>query len=426
MHRLHRAISVAGLALAPLLGAACFEDDFNDVVGPRPVDPLFGSYVALGSSITAGFQSSGITEATQRQSFAFLLAQQMRARFAFPAMALRGCNPPVTNFQQQTGGTTQAPITAAARPTICDLRVASSATAILNNVAVPGSSSLDPTDADGTQFSNPLTTLILGGGSQVQRALEARPTFASIWIGNNDVLGFAVADGRTTAPPGFGLAGMTTAAQFQTNYDAMINALLAGAPDLEGILIGVVNVVNAPVMFPAAALSNAAFKTGFDAVAGTVTVLDASCAPGGAGAASLINTFLAFQIRALAHPPTVACVPGGQSGALPAPIGDILVLDQAEQGIVASRVTAYNTYLSAKASSLGWAYYDPNPLLTGLKSAGVVVRPVPNWIATTADAFGTGMSLDGVHLGPSLHRTLANDLLAAINGRYSTTLAPVP
>ena len=421
MHRFNKfGRSLLGLTVAGLIAAGCFSDENNDVLGPRPTgaNSIFQSYVALGNSITAGWQASGITDATQRQSYAFLLAQQMGTRFAYASLAGRGCNPPVANFQTQAGPGT---ITAAQRPTICDLRNPVT-TDILNNVAVPNASSFDPMAQSGTPFSNILTSLILGGATQVERALAARPTFASIWIGNNDVLGFAVRDGRAAAATG--LAGMTPVATFQTNYTAMLDALVAGAPGLKGILVGVVQVSNAPIMFPAAAMSNPAFKAGFDAIAGTATTLDPSCVAGGAGATSLINTFLAFQIRQGAHPPIVACVAGGATGALPAPVGDILILDPAEQATITARVNAYNAHIQAEADRIGFAYYDPNPTLVTLRTGGTVVTNTPTWGAT--GTFGSGMSLDGVHPGASIHRLVANELITAINAEYGTTLAPVP
>jgi lysophospholipase L1-like esterase len=427
MHCLHR----MGRAIAAILAAgalASCDDGNNDVFGPEPsgANSIFQSYVAIGNSITAGYSASGITDATQRQSYAFLLAQQMGTRFAYPSLAGRGCNPPVTNFQTQTGGTTAAPITAAARPTICDLRTATSGTDILNNVAVPNASSFDPMADNGTPFSNILTSLILGGKTQVEKALEADPTFVSIWIGNNDVLGFALRDGRAAATTG--LAGMTSVATFQANYTAMLNALIAGAPDLKGILIGVGQVASLPIMFPAAAMSSPTFKAGFDALAGTTTTLDASCTAGGAGANSLINTFLAFQIRnvgaAGGFPPIVACVAGGQSGALPAPVGDVLVLDAAEQATISTRINAYNAHISAEATRLGFAFYDPNPTLAALRTAGTVIRNIPTLGAT--GTFGTGIALDGVHPGPTLQRQIANELIPVINTKYGTSLALVP
>ncbi|HJQ21161.1 MAG TPA: SGNH/GDSL hydrolase family protein [Gemmatimonadaceae bacterium] len=412
MHTTIRTTLVLG-ALTAL--AACTGDDASKrVLGPQltGANAIFQSYVAIGNSITAGYQSSGISDATQKVAYPLLLAQQMGTRYAYPSLFGVGCPPPVTNFQTQARptGTTS---------TTCLLRNPASSTDILNNVAVPGASSFDPTDADGTPFSNTLTSLFLGGKSQVQKALEASPTFATIWIGNNDVLGFAVQDGRTAA-----LAGMTSVATFQANYDAMISQLTTGAPGIKGVLIGVVQVANAPIMFPAVALQNPQFKGGFDAIAGKTTVLDPSCAPGGAGAGSLINSFLPFQIRLGAHPAIIACVPGGASGALPAPVGDILVLDPAEQATIQARIDAYNSYISAKAASIDFAYVDPNALLLTLKAGGTVVRQVPNWAAT--GTFGTGMSLDGVHPAAGVQREIANALIAAINAKYGTSLVAVP
>jgi hypothetical protein len=422
MHHFHlNRRTTAALAFV-LAAGACTGDDLNEALGPRPAD-IFSSYVAIGNSITAGYSASGITDATQRQSYAFLLANQMGTRFAYPALAGRGCNPPIANFQTQAGAGT---ITAAQRPTICDLRTTASSTDILNNVAVPNASSYDPTDADGTPFSNILTSLILGGKTQVQRALEAKPTFATVWIGNNDVLGFALRDGRTNALTG--LAGMTSVATFQTNYTAMIDQLVAGAPGVKGVLIGVGQVASLPLMVPAAAFSNATFKAGFDQLAGTPTTLDASCTAGGSGATSLVNVFMAFQIRTVGaaggFPPIVACVPGGQSGALPAPVGDLLVLHPAELTTISTRIAAYNAHIAAEATRIDFAYYDPNPTLAALRAAGTVITNVPTLGAT--GTFGSGMALDGVHPGPTLQRTIANELIPVINAKYGTTLALVP
>ena len=390
--------------------AACSSD--KKLLGPTALaGDLFKSYVALGNSITAGYQSGGIVDSTQRQSYAFQLAGRMGTQYHYAALAKPGCPAPIINFNTQ------------ARPAgapLCALRVPSSITDILNNVAVPGASSYDPTAVNGTPFSNALTTFILGGKTQVARALEAKPTFVTIGIIGNDYLSFAVQDGRTAA-----LAGITPVATFTANYDATISQLLAGAPDVKGVILGNVLPTNVPIMFAAAAMSNAAFKAGFDAQAGTTTTLDPSCVAGGSGATSLINTFLAHQIRAGAHPPIVACVPGGESGALPAPIGDILILDPTEQTTINTIVSGYNTYLQAKANSIGFAYYDPNTILITLKAAGTLIRATPNYGSPTAP-FGTGMSLDGVHPALAVHRALANDLIAVINAKYGTTLGLVP
>jgi len=59
------------------------------------------SYVALGNSITAGYQSGGINDSTQRQSYALLLARQMGTRYAYPALTMPGCAPPINNVRRR-------------------------------------------------------------------------------------------------------------------------------------------------------------------------------------------------------------------------------------------------------------------------------------------------------------------------------------
>jgi lysophospholipase L1-like esterase len=408
-----RLTTLTGVAAVSALVALAACGDEAEVLGNTAPD-IFKSYVALGNSITAGFQSGGITDATQRQSYAFLLAGRMDTQYHYASLASPGCPAPITNFSTL------------ARPAgaPCALRVATSVTDILNNVAVPGASSFDPADRDGTAFSNALTTFILGGESQVQRALEANPSFVSIGIVGNDYLSF-VQDGRAAE-----LAKTTSAATFSANYDAMLSELQAGAPGLKGIILGNALPTNLPILFKASEMSDPAFKTTFDGQAGTTTTLDPSCVAGGSGANSLINTFLAHQIRAGLHPPIVACVPGGESSLLPAPIGDALIFDPTEQTTVNTIVNGYNTYLQNKANAIGFAYYDPNTLLTTLKAGGTLIRtrPAYNFAASPPPAapFGTGMSLDGIHPNGVVQRELANALIPVINAKYGTSLSLVP
>lgn len=419
MSRIH---SLRGLALA--LGVVGIANScsvpYSDLIAPTATrGGMFDTYVAIGNSITAGYQSSGITDSTQKRSYAFLLAQAMGTRFAYPSMLNPGCPSLVNNFQ------TQARVSA----TPCSLRTAGTATDILNNVAVPGAWSNDPASL-GTANSNSLTQFFLGGKSQVQKAMDAKPTFVSVWIGNNDLLGPGVSGGSCTtanAACALTLSAITTPAQFTINYDAIIDSVKKASPGVQGVLIGVVNVINAPVMFPVSTLTGVA-KATFDAIAcgaatsgcfGTGTVpIDASCT----GSTALMNAFMVFQIRTGAHPAIIACTPGGASGLIPAPVGDILILTAAEQTTITTAVTAFNTYISGKATALGWAYYDPNTQLATLRTAGTVVRNTPTY--GTTGTFGTGMSLDGVHPGAAVHLTIANDIIAAINAKYTSIKLP--
>ncbi|NUO37168.1 MAG: hypothetical protein HOQ17_02045 [Gemmatimonadaceae bacterium] len=363
---------------------------------------MFRSYVALGNSITAGFQSNGINDSTQRESYARLLARQMGTQYHYASLFGRGCTPPIANTQ--TGA-----LVGNAPAGTCDLRTPTSVTDVLNNVAVPGARVLDPTSAT-TVASNALTTFILGGKTQVQRALDAQPTFATIWIGNNDVL-----------QPG--LSGLfqpivSTQAQFVAAYDAMISQLLTGAPTLKGVLIGVAQVPNLPTMVRGALIfASPAAQGAISAGAGKPVVVDASCN----GSTSLINVVSIIQaIRAGTHPANIFCA----KGIAPAPVGDVYVLDPAEQTTLAAAIDAYNAYIKDKAAAIGFAYYDPNVLFAAKRASGEI-PPFPMFNLTTG-TFGPLISNDGVHPTGAAHRLIANEIIAVINAKYGTSLAPVP
>ena len=84
---------------AVLMVADCEAD--HDVFGPNPPigGEIFRSYVAIGNSITAGFQSGGINDSTQLQAYPRLLAIQMGTPYRYASLVLPGCPPPVNNFQ---------------------------------------------------------------------------------------------------------------------------------------------------------------------------------------------------------------------------------------------------------------------------------------------------------------------------------------
>src|SRR6185437_16281495 len=90
----------------------------------------------------------------------------------------------------------------------------------------------------------------------------------------------------------------------------------------------------------------------------------------GLGALIDFQYLLAIKLRPAGFPGTVFCEP--ISGGGPTDLGDFLVLDPTEQASVAATINAYNSYIQAKADSIGFAYYDPNQTLLALKNAGAI------------------------------------------------------
>lgn len=418
MFRLSTLLRLAALTTA-VAAVSCSSD--KNILGPDspPGGEIFKSYVAMGNSITAGWQSDGINDSTQRQSYARLLATSMGTQYHYASFAMPGCTPPLTNLLTGARVLTGLPA-GATTPPPCALRNAASITDVLNNVAVPDAYSADPTAVTSFQ-SNALTTFILGGLTQTQRALVARPTFATIWIGNNDILG-ALGSGILVPTPALGQRGfLTTPAQFQANYDAMLAQLVAGAPGIKGVLIGLIQAPNVPRLVTGDTLfrASAANRTSMATLAGlpaTPTSLNISgnCA----GSTVLVNIYdILPAIKAGRHPNFISCVKNVPA----APVGDVFVLDDAEQVAAAAQIDAINSYLASKAAAIGFAYVDPNAVLQPLRASNAIPR-LPNFTSGTAP-FGTYISIDGVHPAAPAHVLIANLVIGATNAKYGTSLA---
>jgi lysophospholipase L1-like esterase len=400
-----RALIVGAVAVL----VAC--DAQRDAVGPTNLNSdIFRSYVAIGNSITAGWQSGGINDSTQQQAYPRLLAIQMGTPYKYASLVKPGCPAPVADFQTQArvGGATAPP---------CSLRNPTSVTDVLNNVGVPDARVLDPISPT-APASNALTTFILGGKTQVQRALDARPSFVTIWIGANDVLQAAYT-GILQPTAGVSNGIVSTQAEFQASYDAMIKQLLDSMPGLKGVLIGVPLASSIPLMSSGALIAASPLVQGAMAqVAGKPVAVDPNCV----GSAALVTApLLLNMIRAGAIGPVVSCQAG--SDPLDPRVGNLFVLDPQEGALLATVIAGYNAYIKGKAAAIGFGYWDPNPTLTGIRNTAQSL-PFPNFQPT--GTFGTAFSLDGVHPSAEGQRLIANSLIDVINSTYGTTLKPVP
>lgn len=410
-----RGALAAGTAVVALAGCA---KDPELVLAPKPSASINAAfmerYAAVGNSISAGFQSGGIGVATQSVAFPALVARAAGVRYAAAYLTGPGCAPltdPVSAFR----GAAMDPTVRTSN--VC-VRTPESMT-LLTNVSVPGASTATVTSP--TVASNPLYTLMLGGRTEVQRALELDPTFVSVWIGNNDVL-FNAINGDTT--------GITPLATFQANYDKMIGELTAGAASRKGILIGVVDVANVPVLFPITSLMNNTngIRTFVEtAFLGGRPLLFVNC-PTTTTSRTSIGYFLVAAASVAQLPPGTP-VPFACS---PTPVGPGVtlgaagVLDANEAAMVSARVAAYNAYIQQKANSIGWAYWDPNTLLSAARAqGGVLATPVLTGPQAATAPYGTITSLDGIHPSTAAHVAVANAIITVINQKYGSSIPAV-
>lgn len=444
MTRFFRYTPASWLACAALAGflvlSGCDDESLVDVDG-ADAGAQFDTYVSLGNSITAGFQSSGISASTQMESYAVLLGQQMGTEFNAPLLKEPGCPPPLAAIFP-------APVSSA--PSVdCAFRE-TPAPEVIHNVAVPGAKVIDLTDnLSDASSANALTTFILGGRTQVEAALDAQPTFASVWIGNNDVLGAALAGDP---------ARITPQGTFTRDYDAIMDGLTTSATG--GLLIGVVQVTFAPNLSAGAAYLQAIPAAQQAGAAPPNLAVAPSCAPsanGGVGdqvlipfqyGAAVLNVagMLAEQLGADAPTLTFDCSGDRTVGDVvldafgrPDPVPENVqliilglgstantsVLSGAEIVQVSEAVAGYNAYIAAEADARGWAYLDPNVLLQANR-AQIPLFPelfeIPGNAFTASEPFGPLFSLDGVHPSAEAHRLIADAAIDAINAKYGTSI----
>jgi len=397
----------AGLGAA-LVAAGCQ----NDPLLPPPVPgytggSMFQRYVSLGNSITAGFQSGGINDSTQKQAYPVLVDSVMGGDpFYYPSLAKPGCPPPYSNVF------TRLRITGDTVSTACYYRVPPPPPYV-NNVAVPGAQALDATQngpGPGTN-SNALTQLILGGRTQVQALVQARPTFVSVWLGNNDVLGAATNFANAGDP-----ALVTPVPTYQTQYDAVLNAI-AGA-GAKAILIGVANVTAIP--FFSQAQVYVALQAGSQLPPPPFLTLGPNCAPpssGGKGDSVLIP-----------FPFGAAKVDSASKGAMVTiTCTELQTVQPAELRNLVTTVLAYNAYDSTDAVQHGWAWLNPNPTLDSLRAVAGQVAVFPALgQPCSANPFGLAFSCDGVHPSAATHRIIARHIVQAINAKFSSAIPAVP
>jgi lysophospholipase L1-like esterase len=405
----------AALLLALPLLAGCYDNEPLNAPDLSTSNGLMERYVSMGNSITAGYQSGGINDSTQTRSYAVLFANRANAPFFVPSLQGRGCAPPLTNNVTQTrvgGGTA----------TTCDLR-ADQRLFYVSNVAVPGATSFSPNDnLIAFANSNALTTFILGGRTQNQAMLDAKPTFVTAWIGNNDVLGALTSQSNPGNP-----ALITPQPVFQANYSAMLDTIQQSGA--QATLLSVTDVSVIPYSSRTAiyycltyvdpARCQAPLPTTPEPnLAGLQALglwnVDVNCAAP-AGLATLIPWTLAVPILAAAAggaPQTMDCS------------DDALVVMPSELAAMQAAVVGFNAYIQTEAVSRGMAYLDVNPPLLALVGTGAIPS-IPDLLPALAGGsvgFGPYFTLDGVHPSTLAHQLVTDSLVSTVNRFFATSI----
>ena len=395
-----------------LVAVGCANDDLFTPTPPQYAGgAMFARYVSFGNSITAGVQSAGLTDSTQRLAYPVLLARAMATPFNYPSLNDPGCPPPITNIF------TNPPTRVGGLPdTFCALR--KNAPTLLNNVAFPGAEVLELLN---TNYGSPqppgsatdaYKLFLLGGRTELQRAREVLPTFVTVWIGNNDVLGAILDTGDAGQA-----ADITPPATFATRYNALMDSLDSFGSIQGGALLGVVQATAAPYVSQGRAYFAA------QAAIPTMTVL-----PNCLAFQALTATDTAFvEVPFHYGAPIVAKAAAGIPDTLDCSNYHVISVPEAVNMI--STVAQYNATIQAAATARNWLFVDPNPLLLTLAQAPGAIRPFPAFPPdpnSTTAPFGTAVSRDGVHPSTSTQKLVAQSLQQAINAFYHSAIPAIP
>ena len=157
----------------------------------------FTLFAQIGDSLTAGFTDGCLVEYAQNDSYGAIIARHAGVSgFQQPLISRPGLGPCMVL-------TSLAP-TFAYRPNT-GLPINIGLTRPYNNLGVPGYTISQAVDSNPTTPAGGLGFIILrGAGTMLEQAAALKPTFLTIYIGNNDVLNAAglatVIDGVTMTP----------------------------------------------------------------------------------------------------------------------------------------------------------------------------------------------------------------------------------
>ncbi|WP_309641243.1 SGNH/GDSL hydrolase family protein [Flavobacterium sp.] len=229
------------LLLVSLTFIAC--DKSDEVTNYNSSDGLpltageadFSNYVSLGNSLCAGYSDGALFIKGQQGSYPNILSQQFAlvggGEFKIPYMndnlggfSAGGAQFSATPVRFYLNGCTLPELVPGISGT--QLGVSIAANGPYNNTGVPGAKCIHLV-TPGYAGASPYFGRIATSATQtvLEYATAQSPTFFSLWIGSNDVLGYALSGGDGTNPitPSAGSVGVG----FDSSYAAIVDGLTA-------------------------------------------------------------------------------------------------------------------------------------------------------------------------------------------------------
>jgi len=260
---------IAILALGIVSCEPEFENPVNEIGAYSNGEADFSRYVALGNSLTAGYADNALYITGQENSYPNILAQQFEKtqeteEFRVPYVSdnagglLLGGNQITKNRLVLKYGEDGSPSPEVYSGMQATTEVGNVLQGPFSNLGVPGAKSyhlLAPGYGNvqnlATGTANPYFVRFASSpeASVMEDAVAQNPTFFSLWIGNNDVLGYATSGGVGEAqtgmnPEDYGASDITNPDAFKGVYSSMVQGLSALAGG--GVLINIPDVAAVP------------------------------------------------------------------------------------------------------------------------------------------------------------------------------------
>ncbi len=482
--------SIAVSAL--LLTVSCntdFENDVNDTVFTSG-QADFSKYVALGNSLTSGYRDNALYIDGQNESYPSMIAEQMKlmggGEFKQPLMAdnLGGISGVFGNkLVLKVVNGALAPVAADGQGTTTLANIYSQGP--FQNMGVPGSKTFHLGGAGygnvagvAAGKANPYYVRFASSGtaSVMGDAVGQKPTFFSLWIGNNDVLSYATTGGvgkdqtGNFDPTTYGGNDITDPTVYKNVINGYLQALTSTGA--KGVIANIPSVTAIPffttVPYNPIALDAATAATLNQSLVGPLkqvltafgqgdriksvvagynpilikdkdlTDMSAQITAGltAAGVNAQQAAALGMYFGQARHATnkdlftlTSSSLLGKNPNNMPAPfdklgvtfpLQDQYVLTEKETAKVTAATAKYNEAITALANQYGVALVDANAKMVELgKGSGIQFDGVKY---TTKFVTGGSFSLDGVHLTGRGYGIIANEFIKAINSKYGSNL----
>jgi lysophospholipase L1-like esterase len=472
---------------------ACNDHDYtipDNSVDLEPGSADFSTYVAVGNSLTSGYTDGALFIAAQNNSFPNILADKFSmiggGDFTQPMTndniggLLLGGNK-IANPRLYFDGSGPAVLPGTPTTEVSNIKPGP-----YNNMGVPGAR-VTHLLANGygniaglaQGLANPYYVRMASnpGASVIEDAMAMKPTFFSLWIGNNDILGYAASGGD-------GSSDITDAATFQFAYSKLVSTLTSSGakgvilnlPDVTSIpyfttvpynpldptnpefgpMIPVLNATFAPLNQAFAFLGVPERSIVFSTTAASPIIIhDESITDitaqlfmvlQGAGLDPLTARLLSFQygqcrpanendLITLRSATAIASlnmenfkklismgVPQDKAGQLSIngitfPMEDKWVLIPSEQNEIKQAINTFNSIIHSEAQKEGLAFVDANAFMNELNNHGLLSD---GFELNSSLVKGGVFALDGVHLTARGYALVSKYILEAIDETYES------